>query len=242
MARRHLPSRFQPEPYWWEAYAPAARRARRGAARGAGGDRRRRLCRAVGGARIGEARGRRGRARSGARSGSAPAPATAARSAAGSISARAFPAAPPRSTPERARRLLSDAADAFSLIERLIAEEGIECFWQKHGRFVGAWTPKHYAYQEKRLARPQRRCAIRRLHGAARAPARGDRQRLLLWRHGRRALGQPASGALLQGAARCLPAPRHRGLRRGLGRADRARTAPAGGSRPAAARSPPAMS
>src|SRR5437764_2109853 len=54
--------------------------------------------------------------------------------------------------PERAHYLLADAADAFSLIERLIEEEEIECFWMKHGRFVGAWTPKHYASQEKRLA------------------------------------------------------------------------------------------
>src|SRR5437868_12061326 len=54
--------------------------------------------------------------------------------------------------PERAHDLLADAADAFSLIERLIAEEGIECFWMKRGRFAGAWTPKHYASQEKRLA------------------------------------------------------------------------------------------
>jgi glycine/D-amino acid oxidase-like deaminating enzyme len=53
--------------------------------------------------------------------------------------------------PERANRLLSDASDAFSLIERLIAEERIDCFWQKRGRFVGAWTPTHYAAQEKRL-------------------------------------------------------------------------------------------
>src|SRR4051794_28848111 len=54
--------------------------------------------------------------------------------------------------PERAQHLLADASDAFSLIERLIEEEGIECFWIKRGRFVGAWTRKHYAYQEKRLA------------------------------------------------------------------------------------------
>jgi glycine/D-amino acid oxidase-like deaminating enzyme len=54
--------------------------------------------------------------------------------------------------PERTHRLLSDASDAFSLIERLIAEEQIECSWQKRGRLVGAWTPKHYAAQEKRLA------------------------------------------------------------------------------------------
>ncbi|HEV8679177.1 MAG TPA: FAD-binding oxidoreductase [Stellaceae bacterium] len=51
----------------------------------------------------------------------------------------------------RTHRLLSDGADAFALIERLIAEEAIECFWQKRGRFVGAWTPDHFAYQETRL-------------------------------------------------------------------------------------------
>ena len=52
---------------------------------------------------------------------------------------------------EQAHHLLADAADAFSLIERLIEEEGIDCFWQKRGRFVGAWTPTHYANQEQRL-------------------------------------------------------------------------------------------
>lgn len=55
-------------------------------------------------------------------------------------------------SPEDAEHLLSDASDAFSLTERLIDEERIECFWMKHGRFVGAWTPKHYAYQQGRLA------------------------------------------------------------------------------------------
>jgi glycine/D-amino acid oxidase-like deaminating enzyme len=45
---------------------------------------------------------------------------------------------------ERAANLLSDAADAFSLIERIIEREKIECFWEKRGRFVGAWAPKHY--------------------------------------------------------------------------------------------------
>ena len=52
---------------------------------------------------------------------------------------------------DKAHRLLSDASDAFSLIERLIDEEAIECSWKKRGRFVGAWTPKHYASQEARL-------------------------------------------------------------------------------------------
>jgi glycine/D-amino acid oxidase-like deaminating enzyme len=54
--------------------------------------------------------------------------------------------------PERAARMLSDAYDAFALVERLIAEERIDCFWQKRGRFQGAWTPAHFAYQQSRLA------------------------------------------------------------------------------------------
>jgi glycine/D-amino acid oxidase-like deaminating enzyme len=55
--------------------------------------------------------------------------------------------------PERADALLSDAADAFSLIEHLIEAEKIDCFWRKSGRFAGAWTPKHYAKQVESLAR-----------------------------------------------------------------------------------------
>jgi hypothetical protein len=52
---------------------------------------------------------------------------------------------------ERAKGVLADGADAFGLIERLIAEEGIDCFWKKTGRFVGAWTPAHYAAQAKKV-------------------------------------------------------------------------------------------
>lgn len=53
--------------------------------------------------------------------------------------------------PGRAAALLADGHDAFAVIERIIAEENIACFWQKRGRFVGAWTPAHYAAQEKRI-------------------------------------------------------------------------------------------
>ena len=56
-------------------------------------------------------------------------------------------------TSQHAADLLADAADAFSTIERLVAEEGIDCSWQKTGRFVGAWTPKHYAGQAARVER-----------------------------------------------------------------------------------------
>jgi glycine/D-amino acid oxidase-like deaminating enzyme len=45
---------------------------------------------------------------------------------------------------ERTDRLISDAADAFSLIERIVERESIACHWEKRGRFVGASTPKHY--------------------------------------------------------------------------------------------------
>src|SRR5271166_2338390 len=55
-------------------------------------------------------------------------------------------------TSARAQAVLADGADAFGLIERLITEEGITCHWQKTGRFVGAWTPAHYASQANKIA------------------------------------------------------------------------------------------
>jgi glycine/D-amino acid oxidase-like deaminating enzyme len=53
--------------------------------------------------------------------------------------------------PDRAACLLSDAADAFALIDRLIGEEQIDCWWEKSGRFVGAWTKGHFEAQSRRL-------------------------------------------------------------------------------------------
>ena len=52
----------------------------------------------------------------------------------------------------RAEAMLSDASDAFALIDRLISEESIDCFWEKPGRFVGAWTRRHLQSQTQRLA------------------------------------------------------------------------------------------
>ncbi|MFZ0021627.1 MAG: FAD-dependent oxidoreductase, partial [Acetobacteraceae bacterium] len=63
---------------------------------------------------------------------------------------------------ERTQVVLADGADAFGLIERLITEEGINCHWQKTGRFVGAWTPAHFTAQAKKIAL---------LNGAARSEA-----------------------------------------------------------------------
>ena len=53
---------------------------------------------------------------------------------------------------DMAKAMLSDASDAYSLIDRLIERESIDCFWQKQGRFVGAWTPKHFATQAAKVA------------------------------------------------------------------------------------------
>lgn len=47
--------------------------------------------------------------------------------------------------PNEVADLLAAAADAFSLVETLIEREGIDCGWEKRGRFVGAWTPNDYA-------------------------------------------------------------------------------------------------
>ena len=52
---------------------------------------------------------------------------------------------------DRAERILSDSSDAFALIDRLIGEERIVCFWEKPGRFVGAWTKQHFRAQQRRL-------------------------------------------------------------------------------------------
>ena len=54
--------------------------------------------------------------------------------------------------PQVAKILLASAADAFGLLETLIAREKIDCTWEKKGRFVGAWTPADYKIQEKRVA------------------------------------------------------------------------------------------
>jgi glycine/D-amino acid oxidase-like deaminating enzyme len=52
----------------------------------------------------------------------------------------------------RAEPILAAAAEAFALVERLIAAERIACFWEKRGRFVGAWTRGHFAAQARRVA------------------------------------------------------------------------------------------
>ena len=40
--------------------------------------------------------------------------------------------------------MLGDATDSLLLLEEIIAREGIECCYERKGRFVGAYTPRHY--------------------------------------------------------------------------------------------------
>lgn len=142
---------FVPEPYWWEAYRPAAgelaevpREARVAIVGGgyAGLSTALELAKQGIGAVVLEANElgvgastRNGGAVSG-----------------GVNIGKSFSGRPADVAPERAARLLSDASDAFATIDRLIGEEGIDCFWEKKGRFVGAWTARHFAAQERRLA------------------------------------------------------------------------------------------
>jgi glycine/D-amino acid oxidase-like deaminating enzyme len=42
------------------------------------------------------------------------------------------------------RAIMGDASEGLSYIESLIQRERIECHYERTGRFVGAWTPKHY--------------------------------------------------------------------------------------------------
>jgi cation diffusion facilitator CzcD-associated flavoprotein CzcO len=46
---------------------------------------------------------------------------------------KSFSGKPAEVDPERAGRMLSDAYDALALVQRLIEEERIDCFWQKRG-------------------------------------------------------------------------------------------------------------
>jgi glycine/D-amino acid oxidase-like deaminating enzyme len=47
---------------------------------------------------------------------------------------------------------LGAGADSLSTVEDIITREGIDCGLIRHGRFVGAWTPKHYDEQASKIA------------------------------------------------------------------------------------------
>jgi glycine/D-amino acid oxidase-like deaminating enzyme len=51
-----------------------------------------------------------------------------------------------------AQALLHDGSQSFALLEDIIKREGIQCFYERSGRFSGAYTPKHYAALQEKLA------------------------------------------------------------------------------------------
>lgn len=54
--------------------------------------------------------------------------------------------------PGERESILGEAARAFGFIEDFIECERIDCSWIKPGRFVGAWTPRHFRKQEASIA------------------------------------------------------------------------------------------
>lgn len=52
---------------------------------------------------------------------------------------------------DRADALMREATGSFPFLEELLAREGIDCAYARRGRFVAAWTPKHYEAMEKRV-------------------------------------------------------------------------------------------
>ena len=52
---------------------------------------------------------------------------------------------------EQAKAVVGAAAASFPFIEELIAREGIDCDYVRCGRFVPAWTPRHYRALEHKV-------------------------------------------------------------------------------------------
>jgi glycine/D-amino acid oxidase-like deaminating enzyme len=52
---------------------------------------------------------------------------------------------------ELVRSMIGDAAESLTHIESLVARENIVCHYERTGRFVGAFTPKHYAGMAARI-------------------------------------------------------------------------------------------
>jgi glycine/D-amino acid oxidase-like deaminating enzyme len=50
----------------------------------------------------------------------------------------------PALSEQQAAPFFTDAADAFTHIENLVAREKIDCHWKKDGYFIGAWAKSHY--------------------------------------------------------------------------------------------------
>ncbi|HEY4250429.1 MAG TPA: FAD-dependent oxidoreductase, partial [Roseomonas sp.] len=47
--------------------------------------------------------------------------------------------------------MIGDATEALSHVEAIVARENIACFYERTGRFIGAFTPKHYDGMTSRI-------------------------------------------------------------------------------------------
>jgi glycine/D-amino acid oxidase-like deaminating enzyme len=47
--------------------------------------------------------------------------------------------------------MLTDASESLLLVEELVARESIQCFYERSGRFIGAYTPKHFDDLRRKL-------------------------------------------------------------------------------------------
>ena len=175
-------------------------RPRRVAGDGAGGDRRRRLCRSVGSAGARQARHRCGGARSRPSSALAPAPGNGGAVSGGVNVGKGFTGRAHYIAPT-GRASPSDAAEAFDLVDRLIGEEAIDCFWEKPGRFVGAGRNGHFEAQSGGASRCSTWSAW---FGADMVPRRDQRQEIASdYYHG---------GMVVERSGKLHPALDHEGL------------------------------
>jgi glycine/D-amino acid oxidase-like deaminating enzyme len=74
----------------------------------------------------------------------------------------------------RQKQSIDDSNDGFSHVERIIQEEKIDCYWQKTGRFVGAWTPKYYESLKQRADKLNRLSDV----GASMIPRERQREEI----------------------------------------------------------------
>jgi glycine/D-amino acid oxidase-like deaminating enzyme len=55
------------------------------------------------------------------------------------------------SADELVRAMIGDAVEGLNHIESIVARENIDCFYERTGRFIGAFTPKHYAGMQAKM-------------------------------------------------------------------------------------------
>ncbi len=114
---------------------------------------------------------------------------------------------------ETGAALYRDTLDSFDLVRRLIAEESIDCDWREHGTLELAYAASHVDDLEHTRASLSTVGVEARILPREQHP-RGDRQRRLPRRAGRRRRRPAPPGTLFRGPRRGRR-PRRRGSARG---------------------------